>query len=333
MFYVFNKNYFQSEAYKNINPYLLFFIIDETFIYNSLKLIYSFIFAGSSHHVYNYNEDIPIQKLFPNNILTINSKSNSDFYLINYFANTVHDYILEHEPIIGKANIYFSNSVSFSKTIPEYLEKLNSYPIHFLNSSLIEGDYAIFKISCEQNNQNKILSYINLYKKNEVKDIINFTTQKTLLYIEKNKQYSFSFDSHLINDNFKIRIRILKKDDGEFNIELKYKCALLNRVKGGLRMSFVKYKLIIDASTIHAFFGEGFPFNIRKDLKKIEDIDDFKKNLLEAVACPDCPPQRCCISKIYIENKLIAFKKYRLTDGKKGKSGGYRCIVLYDEFH
>ena len=98
-------------------------------------------------------------------------------------------------------------------------------------------------------------------------------------------------------------------------------------------MSFVKYKLITDASTIHAFFGEGFPFNIRKDLKEIEDIDDFKKNLLEAVACPDCPPQRCCISKIYIENKLIAFKKYRLTDGKKGKSGGYRCIVLYDEFH
>ena len=26
MFYVFNKNYFQSEAYKNINPHLLFFI-------------------------------------------------------------------------------------------------------------------------------------------------------------------------------------------------------------------------------------------------------------------------------------------------------------------
>ena len=222
MFYVFNKKYFQSESYKNFNPHLLFFIIDEAFIYNSLKLIYSFIFAGSSHHVYNYNEDIPIQQLFPNNILTINSQSNSFFYLINYFSNIEHDYIIEHEPIIGKANIYFSNSISFSKSIPDYLEKLDSYPIHFLNSSLIEGDYAIFKINCESNKSNKILSYINLYKKNEEKDIINFTKQKALLYIQKNKQYSFSFDSHLLNDNFKIRIRILKKDDGEFNLEIKY---------------------------------------------------------------------------------------------------------------
>ena len=222
MFYVFNKKYFQSETYKKFNPHLLFFIIDEAFIYNSLNLIFSFIFAGSSHQIYHFNEDIPIQKLFLNNTLTINSKTSSLFYLINYFSNIEHDYILENEPIIGKANISFSNSVSFSKTIPDYLDKLDAYPIHFLNSSIIEGEYAIFKINCEPNNQNNILSYINLYKKNEVKDTINFTRQKALLYIEKNKLYSFTFDSHLLNEKFKIRIRILKKDEGEFNIEIKY---------------------------------------------------------------------------------------------------------------
>ena len=290
MFYVFNKNYFQSEAYKNINPYLLFFIIDETFIYNSLKLIYSFIFAGSSHHVYNYNEDIPIQKLFPNNILTINSKSNSDFYLINYFANAVHDCILEHEPIIGKANIYFSNSVSFSKTIPDYLEKLNSYPIHFLNSSLIEGDYAIFKISCEQNNQNKILSYINLYKKNEVKDIINFTTQKTLLYIEKNKQYSFNFDSHLINDNFKIRIRILKKDDGEFNIELKY--------------NDVSYNTLNENNFIELKHEQGENPNINIILKENNEIKKDKAIILEI------------IKNIEIDNTMFEIRKHNTINSK-----------------
>ena len=41
-FYVFNKNYFKKEKYKNLNPNLLFIIIDEKSVYLNLDLIYSF---------------------------------------------------------------------------------------------------------------------------------------------------------------------------------------------------------------------------------------------------------------------------------------------------
>ena len=51
MFYVFNRNYFDNEKYNNlnINPDLLFLIIDEKFFYSTFDLIFSFVLAGSSH--------------------------------------------------------------------------------------------------------------------------------------------------------------------------------------------------------------------------------------------------------------------------------------------
>ena len=226
--YVFNKQYLESETFKNMNPNLLFFIIDETFIYNSLNLIFSFIFAGSSHQIYHFNDEIPLQNLFPNNTLTIKSEKCSSFYLINYFSDLDHDYILEYEPIMGNANIYFSNSANTAKTISDFFTKLDSYSIHFLNSSIIEGEFGIFKISCEQNNQNNFLSYINLFKKNEENDVISFVKQNALLYIQKNKQHSFTFDSQLLNEKFKMRIKLLKKDEGQFNIEIKYNDVIYN---------------------------------------------------------------------------------------------------------
>ena len=59
-FFVLNKNYFKMERYEylNINPSLLFIIIEENSIFRTMNLIYSFIFAGSSHDIYHYHEDM-----------------------------------------------------------------------------------------------------------------------------------------------------------------------------------------------------------------------------------------------------------------------------------
>ena len=52
-----------------------------------LNLIYSFIFAGSSHDKYQYHEEITKQELFKNNKLVINSQKCYSYYLINYFSD------------------------------------------------------------------------------------------------------------------------------------------------------------------------------------------------------------------------------------------------------
>ena len=68
-------------------------------------------------------------------------------------------------------------------------------------------------------------------------------------------------------------------------------------------------------------------------LKKGSWNEAFKESLLVEIALPDNPPQRCCLYKFYINKKLIAFKKIRLGSEVSGKSGGYRVICFYDEFH
>ena len=223
MFFVINKNYFDIEQYKNMNmnPSLLFLIIDEKFIYSSLNLIYSFEFAGSSHDKYQYHEEITKQELFKNNKLVINSQKCSSFYLINYFSDLDEDYIMEFEPILGNISIYYSNSLTLASELPDYLDKIDLYPIHPMNNSIITGDYGIFKINCEQGKE-QVLSYLNIYKKNGINDVIYFRNQKALIYLKKDQTHSFTFDSDILNEKFSFRIRILKKDEGKFNIEINY---------------------------------------------------------------------------------------------------------------
>ena len=223
LFFVINKNYFGTEIYKNMNmnPSLLFFIIDEKFIYSSLNLIYSFIFAGSSHYKYQYHDEITKQELFKNNKLIINSQKCYSYYLINYFSDLEEEYIMEMEPILGNIGIYYSNTLTLASEIPDYLDKIDLYPIQPMNNSIITGDYGIFKINCEQGNE-RVLSYLNIYKKNGINDVIYFRNQKALIYLKKDQTHSFTFDSDILNEKFSFRIRILKKDEGKFNIDINY---------------------------------------------------------------------------------------------------------------
>ena len=223
MFFIINKNYFESETYKNLNmnPFLLFFIIDEKFIHRGSNLIYSFEFAGGSHDIYQYHDEITKEELFKNNKLVINKKRCYSFYLINYFSDLDEEYILDYEPVLGNVNIYYSNLLNLANEIPDYLDKIDSYPIHYMNNSIISGDYGIFKINCQQGSE-QVLSYLNIFKKNGINDVIYFKNQKALLYIQNNQTHSFTFDSDILNEKFSFRIRIVKKDEGKFIIEINH---------------------------------------------------------------------------------------------------------------
>ena len=285
-FYVFNKNYFKKEKYKNLNPNLLFFIIDEKSVYLSLDLIYSFVFAGSSHQKYIFNEDIKKSDIFKNNKMIINSKSSSTFYLINYFSDFDEEYIMELESIIGKTDIYYSNSLSLSRIIPDYLDRVDKHPINLLENSLIHGDYGLFKINCEPSSQRRVLSYLNIFKKNEINDVIFFSGQKALLYIEQEKQHSFTFDSNLLQEKFKIRIRISKKDEGNFSIDINYNnfsYKTLNEenfleLKHEKGENPILYITIKENSDKKRKEGKGMLFEIIKDLNIDSSLIEIKKN-------------------------------------------------------
>ena len=223
MFFILNKNYLELEKFKNIknNPSLLFIIIDEKFIYSTLDLVYNFIFAGSSRDKYQYREDITKPDLFKKNKLIINSKAGSTFFLINYFSDFDEEYIIDFEPVMGNVNIYYTNQINGVKNLTEYLDNIESYPIQNMKNSIISGDFGLFEIKCEPGIGN-VLSYLNIYKKNEINDVIYFQNQKTLLFLQKDETHSFTFDSDILNEQFSFKIRILKKDEGKFTIDINY---------------------------------------------------------------------------------------------------------------
>ena len=217
-FTVINKYSFYNEKYKNIDAALLLIIIDENFsIKINEEIFYSFQFSGSSHDLYKYKENIKKDEFFKNNnkVIIKNNMCRSS-YLINYFSDSETEKIIEYETILGNTDLYYTNRNDLSNTINDYFDKINSFPINDIRNSIMTGDYGIFKINCK-NGSGKILSYIYSYNKNKLNDIIDFKNQKALLYIEKDKEYSFHFDEKLNEEQFTFRLRILKKDKGEYN--------------------------------------------------------------------------------------------------------------------
>ena len=97
-----------------------------------------------------------------------------------------------------------------------------------------------------------------------------------------------------------------------------------------------KYLVIIDPKKVDLLFQNILPFNLKKDLKIINDIPDYKiADEIRAVL------QGKVHGKAYTEisyqiykGKKISISKVRLTDLKqqKGKSGGLRCIALVDDY-
>jgi hypothetical protein len=82
---------------------------------------------------------------------------------------------------------------------------------------------------------------------NSLNDIIFFENQKILLNIEKDKKYSFEFDEKLKEEQFKFRIRILKKDKGECNVEINYNNNIYNTLN---EKNFLEFKHEKDTKTI-----------------------------------------------------------------------------------
>ena len=308
-FFVINKNFLENEKYKNSKA-LLFLIIDEKYKYNALNIIYNFVFAGSSHDIYQYNDEITKAQLFKNNKYVINSDKCFSFYLINYFTDSDDEYIIEHEPVIGKLNISFSNSINLANNIPEYFEKLDNYKVDVISNSVITGDYGIFKINCDKNQ--KVLSYINIYKKNEINDVIYFSNQKAFLFLQKDQLHSFTLDSKLLEEKFSFRVRIWKKDAGKFNIEIKYNNVIYNTLTED---NFLEFKHEKNENPIIYISIKLNSDNNNKDsniviLELIKDIN-IDNNLIEIYK-----------SNIYnttIQENKIIFAEYNLKNSDKIK--------------
>ena len=222
-FMIINQNLFDKEKYQNIIPSLLIIIIDENFIFDkNEEIFFNFYFAGNSHEKYKYKEDITKDEFFNNNNkIIIKSKLCRTNYFINYFINSEKEKIIEYESILGNTNLFYTNRNDLSNNIENYFSKINSFPVENIKNSILVGDYAIFKINCLKETKN-VLSFIYGYDKNSLDEVINFQTQKVLLYIETNKKYTFKFSENLKKEKFNFRIRILKKDEGQCNLEIKY---------------------------------------------------------------------------------------------------------------
>ncbi len=93
------------------------------------------------------------------------------------------------------------------------------------------------------------------------------------------------------------------------------------------------YNVVNDADTIDGQFGSLSPFNLKKDIKDISDIQ--LKDIADDVANDlKYGPHGDTYNILYTskENSQINFSKVRCEDHerKRGKSNGYRCIVLVD---
>ena len=221
-FMVINKYLLEDEAINKINPYLLLIIIDESFIINNdEEIFFNFIFSGSTHDIYNYKENIRKDELFKDNKMLIKANTCRSSYYINYFTDINVQKIIEYESIIGNTKLYQSNKNDLSNSIDDYFLTIKSFPITDIKNCILDGNYSILKINCLNGNE-QILSYIYIYDKNPVNNIINFKNQKTLLYIENNNNYSFKFNEKLNEEKFHFRIRVFQKDEGQFNLKIKY---------------------------------------------------------------------------------------------------------------
>ena len=299
-FIIINKYLFEKEKYQTLNPYLLIIIIDESFNFeNNEEIFYNFHFAGGSHELYKYNEDLTKDEFFnnKNKILIKNNLCRNNFY-INYFKKEENQKIIEYEPILGNTSLFYTNRNDLSNNIEDYFLKINNFPVDNIQNSILVGDYAIFKIDCFKDAKS-VLSYIYAYDKNSLDDIINFENQKILLFIEANIQYRFKFSDNLKDKKFNFRIRVLKKDEGEFNLEIKYNDDIYNTLTEDNFLELthekdVDYDLNIKLNVYYDLIN--VPKQQELIIEIIKEID-IEKNLLK-------------LEKSNIENAILQSKKY-----------------------
>ena len=95
----------------------------------------------------------------------------------------------------------------------------------------------------------------------------------------------------------------------------------------------MEYSVIYDAPSIDECFGSLSPYNLSKDTKEIseQELESIAKNVTDELRYG---PRFPGYVNIYIckKDKDINYSKVRCGDKtrKKGKSGGYRCVVFVD---
>ena len=298
-FMIINKNYFIKEKYKNINPYLLLIILDESLIFNNYEeIIYNFIFSGGSHELYKYKEDITKDEFFNNKKLLIKSNQCRTNYYINYFTDIENQKIIEHESILGNIDIFYSNKNDLSTNINDYFSEIDYFPIKDIENSIINGDYGIFKIKCLQYS-GKLLSYIYSYNKNSVNDIIKFENQKALLYIESNKKYFFQFDEKLKEEIFTFRIRILKKEKGDCSLEINFNNNIYDNTLN--EMNFLELKNDKNITSKLTILLTDYYDMINEPVNSL---------ILEIIKGIDIDKNEIIIHKNNIENSILQSNKY-----------------------
>ena len=164
-FMIINQKLFEKNEYKNINPYLLLIIIDESFIIDyDEEIFYNFNFVGSSHDRYNYKENIKKEELFQNNKILIKSNFCKSTFYINYFNDIDNEKIIEYESILGKTNLCYSNKNDLSNNLDDYILKIDSFPITNIKNAIMTGDYGIMKMNCLSGSEKIKIILLNLVK-------------------------------------------------------------------------------------------------------------------------------------------------------------------------
>ena len=219
---------FKFEKYSNLpNIDLFLLILDEkcNSITENNNIFISFKFYGGYHSLIHYNENNTPEKFFggEKNKKIIKMEHCRTQYFINYFkieSNKTDDRILDIESTIGDMHLSHSHEI-VGGNLDDYFKQINKLCIKKFENSILSGEYNTLIASCPS--LDPVMSYIYAHKKNSEKDIISFINQKSLIYIEFNKQYSFEFNDEEKNNEFDFRIKVLRTNiKGSYKIEIKY---------------------------------------------------------------------------------------------------------------
>ena len=217
-----SASFLKLEKYSKLSNIDLFILIlDEQCnnITDNDNIFISFKFFGGYHSLIHYEENHTPEKLFNNEKkkMVIKMDHCRTQYFINYFKmenNKTDDRILDIESAIGNMNLYHSHEI-VGINLDDYFKQINKLCIKKYENSILSGEYNTLIASCQ--NLDPVMSYVYAHKKNSDKDIISFINQKSLIYIEYNKQYYFEFNNEENRDDFNFRIKLLRT-----NIETNY---------------------------------------------------------------------------------------------------------------
>ena len=222
-----SKSLLNSDKYNSSKFDLFLIILDEACetITENDKISISFKFFGGYNNLIHYQEDMTPTKLFNNekNKIIIRMEHCRNQYFINYFnsLSSSDDRIIDFESSIGEMYLHNSKKVE-GLSIDDYLNQMNNLCLHKnVENRILSGKYNTFSTSCSSSGP--VFAYIYGYKKNSNVDTINFLNQKSLLYIEYNKAYSFSFSNEEKVQEFDFKIKILETNVNEsYKIDIIY---------------------------------------------------------------------------------------------------------------